>query len=233
MDIIGFWNTRGLNKPHKQKEINLFMNNQRVGLFGLLETKIKRAKAQQAALNLCNGWSFTTNLIKHPAGRIWVVWKPGIYDVNITIVSEQLIHCIVQHRGTRRQFNVTIVYGFNNQSMRRRLWEDIKSIHQMVNGPWAIMGDFNSILSTEERVGSSVTMAKIREFKKCMEECSLQDMRSSGAYYTWSNKQPGDSRVMSKIDRVLINYEWTIKLPASEVHYMQLGLFYHAPSIIN
>ncbi|XP_070046258.1 uncharacterized protein [Nicotiana tomentosiformis] len=203
MDRIGFWNARGLNKPHKQKEMNLFMNNQRVGLFGLLETKIKRAKAQQAAFNLCNGWSFTTNLVKHPGGKVWVVWKSVVYDVNIT------------------------------WSIRRQLWEDIKRVHQMVKGPWAIMGDFNSILSREDRVGSSVTMTEIREFKKCMEEFSTQDMRSSGAYYTWSNKQPGYNRVMSRIDRVLVNYEWMIQLPASEVHYMQPGLYDHSPGIIN
>ncbi|XP_070012930.1 uncharacterized protein [Nicotiana sylvestris] len=82
-------------------------------------------------------------------------------------------------------------------------------------------------------MGSLVTMAEIREFKKCMEECSIQDMRSSRAFYTWSNKQPGESRVISRIDRVLFNFEWMTKLPASEVHYMQPGLFDHSPGIIN
>lgn len=52
MDRMGFWNVRGLNKVNKQKEMNLFMHNSNVGLFGLLETKIKRAKAHQASLNL-------------------------------------------------------------------------------------------------------------------------------------------------------------------------------------
>lgn len=130
MDRICFWNTNGLNKPHKQNEMNLFMNNQRVGLFVLLETKIKRAKAQQATLNLYRGWSFTINLVKHPAGRIWIVWKPEVYVVNITNVTEQLIHRKVHHRGTWNKFNIIIVYGFNNQSMIRQLWKDIKNIYQ-------------------------------------------------------------------------------------------------------
>lgn len=140
---------------------------------------------------------------------------------------------MVQHKGTGKKFNVTIVYGFNNQSIRRQLWEDIKSIHQQIKVPWAIMGDFNCILSTEERMGSLVTMAEIKEFKKCMEECSMQGMISSGAFYTWSNKQPGANRVMSRIDRVLVNFEWMTKLPASEAHYMQPGLFDHSPGIIS
>lgn len=119
IDRIGFWNARGLNKPHKQKEMNLLMNNQKVGLFSLLETKIKRGKAQQASLNLCNGWSFNTNPAQHPGRKIWIVWKPLVYDVNIVNITEQLVHCIVQHRGTKRQLNIILIYRFNDQSMKR------------------------------------------------------------------------------------------------------------------
>lgn len=55
MDKIGFWNVRGLNKSDKQRDIHLFMDNSGVGLFGILETKIKRTKAHRASLNICNG----------------------------------------------------------------------------------------------------------------------------------------------------------------------------------
>lgn len=50
MDNIGFWNTRGLNKLAKQREVNPFMHYTRVDLFGLLETKIERGKAQTTFL---------------------------------------------------------------------------------------------------------------------------------------------------------------------------------------
>ncbi|KAK4721936.1 hypothetical protein R3W88_012169 [Solanum pinnatisectum] len=52
-------------------------------LFGFLETKIKRAQATRAALNLCAGWSFSTNLAEHPGGRIWLLWKSNVYKVEI------------------------------------------------------------------------------------------------------------------------------------------------------
>lgn len=68
MDSIGLWNTRGLNKPTKLKEIHLFMHNAKVELFGLLETKVKRAKFQQISLNLCQDWLFSTNLSQHRWG---------------------------------------------------------------------------------------------------------------------------------------------------------------------
>ncbi|XP_060189094.1 uncharacterized protein LOC132618052 [Lycium barbarum] len=233
MDKIGFWNTRGLNRSNKQREMQLFMRKAKVGLFGLLETKIKRAKTQQAYLNLCNGWEFTTNLSAHPGGRIWLFWQPQIFEMDIEMVTKQLIHSKVTHKGTGRTMIITMVYGFNDQAMRRSLWDAIQQINDRITGPWGIMGDFNCILKQEERLGSPVTLAEIREFTECVDRCGLQDLKSSVSYYTWSNKQKGDDRVYSKIDRVLVNTDWITLLPTSRVHFLNEGLFDHCPAIIS
>lgn len=231
--IIGFWNARGLNKPDKQKEMNLFVHNLKVGLFGFLETRIKRAKALNASFYLCQGWSFVTNLDKYPGGRIWLLWKPHLYDVDIRLVTKQMIHCKVKHKGSRMRFNMTMVYGFNEQAARRKLWEDINQIGAKMDEPWAVMGDFNCILNREERIGSRVTMAETRDFRQCIEACGLKDLRSSGAFIMWNNKQGGDSRVYNRIDKVLVNTEWIIELPPPEVHFMHEGIYDHCPITIN
>lgn len=44
--------------------------------------------------------------------------------------------------------------------------------------------------------------------KDCMLECEVQDIKSSGSFYTWNNKQEGAYRVFSKIDRMVVNQEW-------------------------
>ncbi|XP_019266559.1 PREDICTED: uncharacterized protein LOC109243992 [Nicotiana attenuata] len=194
MDNIGFWNTRGLNNPAKQREIQIFMHNARVGVFGLLETKVKRAKAQQVSLHLCQGWAFNTNLSQHPKGGIWLLWNPMIYGVNIIRVTAQLIHCEIQYRGTGHTFHVTMIYAFNDATLRRELWQTLKEINGQIKGPWAIMGDFNCVLQKEERIGSPVTMAEIRDFKKYVEECELKNLKSTGAFFTWTNKQSGGDK---------------------------------------
>lgn len=45
-----------------------------------------------------------------------------IYEVNITLVTSQVMHCEAKHKGTGKQFTVTMVYGFNDQAQRRELW---------------------------------------------------------------------------------------------------------------
>ncbi|MCD9643538.1 hypothetical protein HAX54_031121 [Datura stramonium] len=129
----------GLNGTTKQKEMQLFVYNNEVGLFSLLETKIKRAKAHGTALNLCN----------------------------------------------------------------------------------------------EERIGSPVRLVEIRESRKCVDVFDLKDLKSLAAFNMWTNKQGGNDRVLCKLDRVLINCERKTDLPASQVHFMNEGLFDHCPAVMN
>ncbi|KAL9239245.1 hypothetical protein vseg_013585 [Gypsophila vaccaria] len=72
MDRIGFWNIRGMNKVKKQKEINYFLQNNDVGLFGLLETKIKNNNLVKATCNF-NNWCISTNNGYHKGGKIWIL----------------------------------------------------------------------------------------------------------------------------------------------------------------
>ncbi|XP_019265939.1 PREDICTED: uncharacterized protein LOC109243458 [Nicotiana attenuata] len=76
-------------------------------------------------------------------------------------------------------------------------------------------------------------MEEIRDFKNCVENCSLLDLKSSGAFFTWANKQSRGDMVRSRIVKVMVNAEWGINLPASMVHYRSDGLFDHYPAIIS
>lgn len=126
-----------------------------------------------------------------------------------------------------------MVYAYNDMALRRNLWKEIKEIYNHTRGPWDVMTDFSSVLYKEDRVGCPVTMAETRDFRQCYDTCCFQELRSTGAYYTWNNKQSLEDRVHSRIDRVLINMDWLSQLPVSMVHYMTEGLFDHSPAMIN
>lgn len=113
---IGFWNIRGLNKPNKQPEVKWFIHNNKIGLFGLLETRAKALNADRICNSFPN-WSYSTNYASHPGGRIWLMWNPGLFVVDILFQSAQLIHCFVIHRGLNRAFTCSFVHGFNEDKM--------------------------------------------------------------------------------------------------------------------
>lgn len=50
------WNTREVNKLHKQKKINFFMNENKVGIVAILKHKIKEQKAEKVIQKIAQGW---------------------------------------------------------------------------------------------------------------------------------------------------------------------------------
>ncbi|XP_074289068.1 uncharacterized protein LOC141614210 [Silene latifolia] len=92
MYSLGFWNIRGLNDLNKQKVVKWFMHNNRVGLFRLLETKLKPGNLLKKYTSICDGWSVSTNCSWHKGGRIWVLWKPSLFDIHFLSYSAQHIH---------------------------------------------------------------------------------------------------------------------------------------------
>lgn len=66
--------------------------------------------------------------------------------------THQMVHYGVYVNGIL--FNwLTVVYDDNKLEERKKLWKDIENIGDNLQGPWSIMGDFNNVLSTTDRVG--------------------------------------------------------------------------------
>ncbi|XP_009607649.1 uncharacterized protein [Nicotiana tomentosiformis] len=87
------------------------------------------------------------------------------------------------------------------------------------------MGDFNTILSSEDRVqGNAVQEIKVRVFKNFIMDVGLDELRTVGRKFTWTN-----NHVHSRIDRILINAEWIQKWPAMEGIIMNPGFSDHCP----
>lgn len=153
-----------------------------------------------------------------------VAWNPLSFNVSIEMISDQLIHYKVSTMSTHKVFGCSFVYGFNSMVQRMAQWEDMLKIAGMMKIPWIIMGGFNCILNREKRIGAAVRDAEIEDFRRCVITCNLEDIRSTGCYYTWNNKQTELERVFGKLDRVMGNKEWLEAYPSAEAHFMLEGL---------
>ncbi|XP_074300122.1 uncharacterized protein LOC141631336 [Silene latifolia] len=82
----------GMTTPGARKVVKWFMHNNGVGLFGLLETKLKPSGLLNKNSSLCDGWSVSTNCSWHKGGRIWVLWNPLCFEVTFLAYGAQFIH---------------------------------------------------------------------------------------------------------------------------------------------
>ncbi|XP_056690338.1 uncharacterized protein [Spinacia oleracea] len=203
MDSILSWNIMGKNRKAKQNEVRRFIHTHRIKLVSLLETKVKRPKLGDLYLNVCPGWNFTTNVNHSTSGRIILAWDPNSFTVNIESMSSQHVHCFITPRSTGTGFFGTFIYGMNDMKDRVPLWNSLCQIADHCNQPWVIMGDFNALMDIEDRVGAPVRIRDIQPMRSCMAYCNLSTIKTMGRQYPWNNKQMGEDRVLSKIDRVL------------------------------
>ncbi|XP_074300776.1 uncharacterized protein LOC141632097 [Silene latifolia] len=166
--------------------------------------------------------------------RIWIIWDPVLFEVDILDVAIQCIHTKVFDKARRKGFYFTVVYGMNSLGDREPLWQSIKSYHLQLNSPWLLCGDFNAIMERNERIGGAeITNAELRPMAEAIRDCQLTDMKARGAFYTWNNKQGSDSLIYSRIDRVFINEEWLEQYPDSFAHFLPEGLFDHCPGLVH
>ena len=148
------------------------------------------------------------------------------------MVNSQYIHFIVEPRVGGGRFACTFIYGFNDCNGRIELWTGLKAIAKDNVLPWILMGDFNAVSSYEDRIGAPVRESETRSLVDCMQACQLTDVKTTGRYYIWCNKQDGNQRVYSQIDRALANPKWFEVYDLSEVHIMPEGDFGHTPLLM-
>ncbi|KAL9238855.1 hypothetical protein vseg_013227 [Gypsophila vaccaria] len=231
MDRIGFWNVRGMNIHSKQREIKWFLDKNKVDLFGLLETKVASVSLKKVGSFVCEGWSVCTNSSCHKGGRVWLLWKPNKVVVNMIHVDSQCIVAEVLDTVSQCSILITMVYAFNAAVDRLCLWEVLNSFKNYT-GPWLVYGDFNNVLFLNERLGAEVQSSEIEPFRKCVKECELVDIKSTGVFFTWNKKQAKVKRVFSRIDRVLVNGAWLSAFPNWYPHFLLEGVFDHCPCLI-
>ncbi|KAJ8431896.1 hypothetical protein Cgig2_009963 [Carnegiea gigantea] len=151
---------------------------------------------------------------------------PGLAQIESRL--KQMIHCHVTQLQTSKKFFISFRYGLNRASQRQVLWQDLTAIAAHMNNAWCIIGDFNFVLYKEDRIGGEeIEDHAIKDFAECLEACELNEMRSTGAYYSWTNKT-----IWSRIDRVFVNPYWPFSADFTQATYLANGLSDHSPIMI-
>ncbi|XP_042045403.1 uncharacterized protein LOC121791592 [Salvia splendens] len=79
--------------------------------------------------------------------------------------------------------------------------------------PWIIGGDFNTILSHRDRIGSDTSRhAEMVDFAEAIEDCRLLDPGFDGVEFTWAK-----NGLFERLDRVLVSEAWTRVFEATRV----------------
>ncbi|GKV10568.1 hypothetical protein SLEP1_g21912 [Rubroshorea leprosula] len=94
-----------------------------------------------------------------------------------------------------------------NGTVKKALWQELKSLVLGTKGNWCLVGDFNAVKSRQERAGGKGSTTKMREFEDFIRDSNLVDLPLCGRRYTWYQVNGAS---MSKIDRFLLSEDWLL-----------------------
>ncbi|XP_062086022.1 uncharacterized protein LOC133792116 [Humulus lupulus] len=186
----------------------------KIGLGAFLETKLYGDKIGKMMSTYFKGWNYYSGT--NSEGRILVLWQPQVVTVEILMDSDQFVHICVKGINSSKVFCVTFVYGRNTTEGRIPLWSDLAGLNFTVK-PWVVVVDFNAVFEGTDRVGGRIISAVELEDARNWRALGLVDeLRSTGSHFTWTNNQENDNRIYSKLDRVFKNEELLDLFPQAE-----------------
>ncbi|XP_042008918.1 uncharacterized protein LOC121757415 [Salvia splendens] len=161
-------------------------------------------------------------------GKIWIFAEEGD-NFEIESDTEQLLHGRYFSPRLARHVYISVVYAKCTRAERYALWEKMREISHMPEGyPWLIGGDFNTILSPRDRVGSDTNrQAEMVDFAEAIEDCRLLDPGFDGADFTWAK-----NGLFERLDRILLSEAWSPLFDATRVSNLPRISSDHGPVLV-
>ncbi|EOY25451.1 Uncharacterized protein TCM_016759 [Theobroma cacao] len=98
-----------------------------------------------------------------------------------------------------------------------------------MQAPWLVGGDFNSIVSCDERLHGAIPHdGSMEDLSSTLLDCGLLDAGFEGNSFTWTN-----NRMFQRLDRVVYNHEWAEFFSSTRVQHLNRDGSDHCPLLIS
>ncbi|XP_026433422.1 uncharacterized protein LOC113330830 [Papaver somniferum] len=199
-----FWNINGVARTAAHSKLRELIRDFHPEVFGLAEPKVA-CSANFGRRLISEGYSsfIINNSANSGISNLWVCYKDGLH-VSVVNSSKQAI--TIAFDGVY----ISFFHASYIQTTMRRLWQQL--VMQDSITPWLVIGDFNCILRLNEKKGGlEIRSSVIGDFSDWMDDNNLFESDSLGSKFTWCNRQSGTSRIISMLDRAIINAAWLAK----------------------
>jgi hypothetical protein len=188
-----------------------------------METRLKISEI----VNLKYKWGFSCGLAvdcsgfgRERSGGLALFWKDHL-DISIKSYSLNHIHGKCLDVVTNENWDLTGIYGHPEEHNKKKTWQLVKHLSSEVSNLWLCFGDFNDILSAEEKQGGLVrTQGQLEVGRQVVLESRLSDLGFEGYPFTWSNSRQDGDNIQCRLDRALSTDEFINRF--SPVHVLHL-----------
>lgn len=145
------WNCRGAGSKDFLREMFEWRRVHNPSIIVLIETEISGSRAD-AICNKLGKIHWVRSDAEVFSGGIWLLWDESVINVVPMDANRYFIHAVVSLKNGLRCM-LTAMYTSPRENVRKHLWVELDTL--VVNEPWVLLGDFNCVLSSEERSSGS------------------------------------------------------------------------------
>ncbi|MCH81372.1 endonuclease/exonuclease/phosphatase family protein, partial [Trifolium medium] len=226
MSIIG-WNCRGLGNPSAVTHLKYLICKYKSDVMILYETLINSNRTNELRQVLGFDSCFAVDR-EGRGGGVAVFWKN---ELGCTITNFSTNHVDIDIADSiRGNWRLTRFYGYPEGSRRRDSWNLLKTLSRRSNLPWCVIGDFNDILSSDEKKGRTDRANwLIRGFREAVLDAGLVDLVMHDYQFTWFKSLGTNRAVEEKLDRALASNTWHYMFPHARLECLTATSSDHYP----
>lgn len=99
--------------------------------------------------------------------------------------------------------------------------------------PWVCLGEFNEILSIDEkRGGRQRPERQIQQFKDALDDCGLMDLGFKGPKFTWFRRNGNGAGIFERLDCGVANPAWINTFHEGYIQHLTAASSDHRPIVL-
>ncbi|CAJ2661731.1 unnamed protein product [Trifolium pratense] len=196
----------------------------------LSETLSKAQSMERVRVNLKFQSCLSVD-VEGRSGGLSVMWRDTI-KCRVLNYSRNFINLIVEEKEGE-EWRLTCYYGYPERGRRRQAWELLKELRDMSDLPWCIIGDFNDLLSQDDKKGTHPHPNWLcNGFRNAVSDCDLTDIQLEGYPYTWIKSRGSPNVIEERLDRAMVNPEWLMIFPKAKLLNLLASHSDHSPILL-
>ncbi|XP_057868067.2 uncharacterized protein LOC131075253 [Cryptomeria japonica] len=144
------------------------------------------------------------------SGGLALFWDPRKVVPHWWISSQSAISMVASILESGETILVSNVYAPIDIRGKSQLWAHIRYVRSCAPFlPWILAGDFNVVLSLEEKRGGLPRLGPASDmFRTNVDSLALMDVKPSNGIFTWNNRRSGPEAITQRLDRFLVSCSW-------------------------
>lgn len=176
-----------------------------------------RASNLKWRLGLCNSLAVSSDGL---SGGLALFWYESI-SVSLLSQGDRYFDVSIKEEPTDAPWRATFVYGEPCVENRKKMWDLMRDLCGVWQGPWLLLGDFNEEMWQYEYFSETPRPEyQMMDFREVLSHCDLHDLGFSGLPWTFNNNQGGNRNVRVRLDRGVGNTEWSAIFPDASVQHI-------------